>query len=248
MVAPKARSRLASPRAFTLTELLIVIAILAVLAAFLMPATGKAREQARRVQCASNMHQILLGAINHALDDPQGIYIPRVVDDDVMDDFTPLYPKYVKDLRVFTCPSTMNEVNTPADLVNNADGGKNCTKGHSYEIRGLTFKGVKFPDGTVFDVNTRKNLRQYKNVSTGALLMDADDATEGDINNWPDKSDNHGADGLNCGYMDGHVEFVPPGRKLLEAYLEGYYDPNLPDSIYNRYGVSHSNGVFKYTR
>jgi len=48
--------------------------------------------------------------------------------------------------------------------------------------------------------------------------------------------------------MDGHVEFVPPGRKLLEAFLEGYYDPALPDSIYTKYGVSHSGNGFKYTR
>jgi len=249
MVAPKARSRRTSRLAFTLTELLIVIAILAVLAAFIMPATGKAREQARRAQCASNIRQIVLGAINHAQDDPMGFYFPNPENNNDVDDFSPMYPKYIKDLRVFVCPSTTNQVDSQADLTNNAVGGKNGTRGHSYEIRNWATGGVVFPDGRVFPENTRKNFRQFKNSSTGGMIMDADDSTENnDQNNWPDKSDNHGADGFNVGFMDGHVEFVPPGRRLLEAFLEGYYDPGLPDSIYNKYGVSHSNNQFKYTR
>jgi prepilin-type N-terminal cleavage/methylation domain-containing protein/prepilin-type processing-associated H-X9-DG protein len=49
-----------SRRGFTLVELLIVIAIVALLLSILLPGLSSAREHARRTVCASNMRQLLL--------------------------------------------------------------------------------------------------------------------------------------------------------------------------------------------
>jgi prepilin-type N-terminal cleavage/methylation domain-containing protein len=45
-------------RAFTLIELLLVIAILAILAGILLPVISRTKEAARSAACLSNLHQI----------------------------------------------------------------------------------------------------------------------------------------------------------------------------------------------
>lgn len=55
-------------RAFTLVELLVVIAIIAILAAILFPVFARARENARRASCQSNLRQIGMGLLQYTQD------------------------------------------------------------------------------------------------------------------------------------------------------------------------------------
>lgn len=67
------RVRTVSGAAFTLIELLTVIAIIAILAAILFPVFAQAREKARSTSCLSNCRQIATGLLMYAQDNDDGI-------------------------------------------------------------------------------------------------------------------------------------------------------------------------------
>lgn len=85
---------------FTLIELLVVIAIIAILAAILFPVFARARENARRASCVSNMKQVALGFMMYA-EDYDGRF-PFYPSGGVMEFVFP----YVKSTQVFLCPSS----------------------------------------------------------------------------------------------------------------------------------------------
>ena len=70
-------SRLGERRgAFTLLELLVVIAVIAILAALLLPALSRAKEAARNVACQNNQHQLQLCWTMYA-DDNGDTFVPN---------------------------------------------------------------------------------------------------------------------------------------------------------------------------
>jgi prepilin-type N-terminal cleavage/methylation domain-containing protein len=68
-----------SRHGFTLVELLVVVAIIAILVALLIPAAQAVRESARRTQCANNIKQIALATLSQATSDGDRLPVGSIV-------------------------------------------------------------------------------------------------------------------------------------------------------------------------
>ena len=113
-------------KAFTLTELLVVISIIALLTAILMPALGAVRAGSRALACKSNLRQLVISNTGYATEN-DGFYVPAASDmwnnaglhrwhgtrDALDESFDPLKGPligYLADGRVKECPLSVEFV------------------------------------------------------------------------------------------------------------------------------------------
>lgn len=98
---------------FTLIELLVVIAIIAILAAILFPVFGRARENARRSSCQSNLKQLGLGIMQYTQDYDERY--PMAATENWNVNWPSMIQPYIKSLQVFRCPSGSGYERYPAN-------------------------------------------------------------------------------------------------------------------------------------
>jgi prepilin-type N-terminal cleavage/methylation domain-containing protein/prepilin-type processing-associated H-X9-DG protein len=210
-------------RGFTLIELLVVIAIIAILAAILFPVFARARENAKRAGCWSNLRQVSQACMMYAQDyddilpsgtDPAQWNTPR---NPKLAFVQILYP-YVKNRQMFYCTSAdgfaqssqgstaqiVAWANCLANTDTNWNVGNICYYYYSFNVTWVS----PFP-GLVYGA---RNLTLIDETpSTRWLLSDPF------MNGCPYFPHLYGhARGLHVAYLDGHIK--PAIGRPIDCY------------------------------
>lgn len=174
---------------FTLVELLVVMAIIAMLAGLLFPALVRAREQARRAACSGNMRQIGIGIGIYA-DDFAGCYPPAnhwmAPGADKPGMLTAaVYPRYFDELTIFRCPG---------DTQTHGPDAGDASLGQSYPYMGLEL--ARYADILALFPPRLQQVPLSTSSSADCMVLS-------------DDSSNHASGSLRTGgnvlYIDGHV-------------------------------------------
>ena len=186
-------------RGFTLIELLVVIAIIAILAAILFPVFARARENARRSSCQSNLKNIGMGIIQYTQDSDE-LYLPEQNSDNKT--FVTMLQPYVTSRKLFVCPSAPTATVTLADSQDSGtekDGawtafGDSGTYGLNSDFaqsepEALSNLEKPAEAHMAFDCSWYESL---DTLSPGGTIQEA----------------TRHFDGVNIGYADGHVKWM----------------------------------------
>ena len=211
--APSGRQR----NAFTLIELLVVIAIIAILAAILFPVFARARENARRSSCQSNLKQIGLGMMQYTQDYDER-YLAQVINTDPTTtlQFGAILQPYLKSKQVFVCPSAAGS-NLP--LTADYPTGATATQDHNWVVapptQGGDFLG-SYAMNVQFYSTGAKSLAEITRPSEIALFFDAA---------WPES------------YGSGDAKFAAPSQRHLEGanicFADGHVKFGIGKKVYN---------------
>jgi len=233
-------------KAFTLIEVLMVIAIISLLMAVLMPVLAKARQEGRAVMCLGNLRQLGIAAQLYA-DDNDGYYPIAYINDPDPTDSLAVYVYWdfvhIKDL------DTLEKHTEPGLLWQNdmIDSIQQCPsfKGSANSddpYTGYNYNTSYIGHGASEAVTTPAKVTQVKKPSLCALFGDgeyADGANKFMRSPWKSEYDTFsfrtaGTQGYrhngktNVAWCDGHVssqkqlhiETVSWGKEQLERYNE----------------------------
>jgi prepilin-type N-terminal cleavage/methylation domain-containing protein/prepilin-type processing-associated H-X9-DG protein len=190
-------------KGFTLIELLVVIAIIAILAAILFPVFARARENARRASCQSNLKQIGLGIMQYTQDYDEKFPYQQSSGVSPYDTAAEINwvrstQPYIKSYQLFVCPST-----TPFSGIVGANNTNYLFNG---AFVGRSQSALQTSAQTIM-------VQEYRLHFFFAFLRPAfadDNTNRNQFQDW--KEDNnyqsaHFDDGANYLYGDGHVKF-----------------------------------------
>ncbi|WP_269523002.1 type II secretion system protein [Coraliomargarita parva] len=192
-------------RAFTLIELLAVIAIVGVLTAILIPAISAVRKNARDAVCLSNLRQLHSGVLLYAGN--QGGWLPTNSADDAEGGawWKHIYPEIIDSADVFWCPE--DDTGGISDANAEIAGNGKLSYGAVGDDAGME-NGEAKSRGVM-----GKNLASFKNPARSVMLVDDHKSgrqlAKSWFFNWPKEIEDLNAahDGkINMVFVDGHVD------------------------------------------